>query len=101
MQAEKITEGAVARPTAAAAPKSGTPSPLSYYLPAALLVLAALAIRLLIGGAPVFPVDDAYITAHNAQVLHWGQDPNFADSPALAGATSPFHLALVALLMFV
>ena len=64
-----------------------------------LVLLAALLHRILLG-SPVFPVDDAYITLHNAQVLHWGHDPNFAGTPALAGATSAVHLALVALLMF-
>lgn len=74
------------------------------YGPAALLVLAARVVHTLWqlrGGAPVFPVDDAYITLHNAQVLHWGRDPNYAGTPALAGATSPVHLALVAALMYV
>ena len=64
-----------------------------------LVLLAALLHRALLG-PPVFPVDDAYITLHNAQVLHWGHDPNFAGTPALAGTTSAVHLALVALLMF-
>ena len=73
---------------------------LRYFLPAAALVVIAFAVRLACGWEPVFPVDDAYITAHNAQVLHWGHDPNFVGTPALAGATSPFHLALVALLMY-
>lgn len=71
------------------------------YLPAALLVLVAFAFHVSVERIPVFPVDDAYITLHNAQVLHWGHDPNFVGTPALAGATSPFHLALVALLLFV
>ena len=44
-------------------------------------------------------MDDAYITLHNAQVLHWGRDPNYPGTPALAGTTSTVHLALVALLM--
>ena len=66
----------------------------------ALVLLAALLHRLLLG-SPVFPVDDAYITLHNAQVLHSGHDPNYLGTPALAGATSAVHLALVALLLFV
>ena len=64
-----------------------------------LVLLAALLHRALVG-SPVFPMDDAYITLHNAQVLHWGHDPNYFGTPALAGATSAVHLALVALLMF-
>ena len=64
-----------------------------------LVLLAALLHRVLLG-PPVFPMDDAYITLHNAQVLHWGHDPNYPGTPALAGATSAVHLALVALLMF-
>lgn len=47
-----------------------------------------------------FPLDDAYTVLHNAQVLHWGHDPNFIDTPALTGSTSALHLALVALLLF-
>ena len=65
-----------------------------------LVLLAALLHRILPGSPPVFPMDDAYITLHNAQVLHWGHDPNYLGTPALAGATSAVHLALVALLMF-
>ena len=42
------------------------------------------------------PLDDAYITLHNAQVLWTGADPNYGVS-ALVGATSPLHLAAVAL----
>ncbi|MFA5170703.1 MAG: hypothetical protein WC426_03975 [Sulfuriferula sp.] len=48
-----------------------------------------------------FPVDDAYITLHNAKVLRSGLDSNYPGSPALAGATSTIHLALVAGLMTV
>jgi len=66
-----------------------------------LVLLAGLLHRVLLGGLPVFPMDDAYITLHNAQVLHWGHDPNYFGVPTLAGATSAVHLALVALLMFV
>lgn len=65
--------------------------------------LAALAIGLvfwgghrLVFGDPVFPVDDAYITIHNAQALVRGSDPNFPGVPALAGATSVVHTVLIA-----
>lgn len=43
----------------------------------------------------VFPLDDAYITLHNARALLSGQDENYGVSP-LMGATSPIHLALTA-----
>jgi hypothetical protein len=46
-------------------------------------------------GPPIFGVDDAYITLHNAQVLWWGKDPQFHSS-ALAGSTSLIHLLAVA-----
>lgn len=77
------------------------PAISAYYLPATILVLAVMAVQMLAEPVPVFPVDDAYITLHNAEVLHWGHDPNYAGTPALAGATSPFHLALVAALLFI
>ncbi len=48
---------------------------------------------------PVFPMDDAYIVIHNAQVLLSGSDPNYPGSSALAGTTSEVHLALVSGLM--
>jgi hypothetical protein len=48
-------------------------------------------------GRPDFPLDDAYITLHNAQVLREGVDPNYGVSP-LIGATSSVHLLLVAAL---
>jgi hypothetical protein len=41
---------------------------------------------------PVFPFDDAYITAHNVNVLG-GSDPSFPGISALTGATSLVHLA--------
>ncbi|MCP4655825.1 MAG: hypothetical protein GY856_10445 [bacterium] len=73
------------------------------------LDLAALAIGLafwgghrLYFGDPGFPVDDAYITLHNAQSLVHGGDPHFPGIPALAGATSVVHTVLIAgLLPFV
>lgn len=48
-------------------------------------------------GRPIFPVDDAYITLHNALVLTTGKEASY-DAPALVGATSPAHVFLVALL---
>lgn len=47
-------------------------------------------------GGPWFPLDDAYITLHNSKVLLGAPELNFPGTPALAGATSPVHLALLA-----
>jgi hypothetical protein len=49
-------------------------------------------------GPPVFPVDDAYITLHNARVLAGATDVNYAGVSAFVGATSVVHLLLVAAL---
>ncbi len=49
-----------------------------------------------IGGAK-FPNDDAYIGLHNAQVLWLGHDAAYRGVPALVGATSGVHLALLML----
>jgi len=50
-------------------------------------------------GHPLLPIDDAYITVHDAQVLmlHGGHDPNYLGVSPLDGETSLVHLALVAL----
>jgi hypothetical protein len=48
-------------------------------------------------GRPDFPLDDAYITLANARVVLEGRDPSYG-VPALEGATSSLHLALVAAL---
>lgn len=45
---------------------------------------------------PLFPLDDAYIAAHNATALLAGQDASFPGVSALRGATSLVHLLLVA-----
>lgn len=47
-------------------------------------------------GEPIFPVDDAYISLHNAEVLLTGDDPHFVDTPALVGSTSALHVVLSA-----
>jgi hypothetical protein len=52
-------------------------------------------------GPITFPLDDAYITMHNAQVVLSGEDRNFSGVPALVGATSIIHLAFVTGLMLV
>lgn len=62
--------------------------------PIGLLGLVVIAYALWPG---LFPLDDAYITLHNARVLLSGvPDPLYGGSP-LTGATSAVHLALVAL----
>ncbi len=43
-------------------------------------------------------LDDAYIALHSARVLLSGRDPIFG-VPALAGATSPIHVAAIAALL--
>jgi hypothetical protein len=79
-------------------PRSGKAS--VYILPA-LLVLVAWIWHDFTVGFPWYGMDDAYIVAHNAQVLHWGHDPNYVGVSPLAGTTSPVYLALVSLLLFV
>lgn len=69
------------------------------YVAAALLVLLAWIGYRKAFPVPVFPMDDAYIVIHNAQVLLSGNDPNYAGASPLSGATSVVHLALVTELM--
>src|SRR5215469_12035500 len=73
----------------------------SVYWIAFLVVLAAWLVVHWIRPTPWFPLDDAYIVIHSAQVLHWGFDPNFPGVPALYGATSAPFLALEYVLQFV
>jgi hypothetical protein len=69
------------------------------YAAAAAFVLALFLLhRNLLGAAPVFPMDDAYITLHNAEAFWLGGDPNYANASPLTGATSVVHLGLVILL---
>src|SRR4051812_43133259 len=64
----------------------------------ALAALAGFNLYLIAALRPFFlPIDDAYITLHNARVLWIGADPNYGVG-ALVGATSPVPLAAVALL---
>lgn len=58
-------------------------------------ILIAAAALWLIGRPFAFPLDDAYITLHNAEALWAGWDANYQTSP-LTGATSLVHLAMVA-----
>lgn len=59
-------------------------------------ILTAAAALWLTGRPFAFPLDDAYITLHNAEALWAGWDANYQTSP-LTGATSLVHLAMVAL----
>jgi len=68
---------------------------VAYGLALAAVALAAVAHFRSEGTA--LPVDDAYITLHNAEVLRRGVDPQFGVA-AMVGATSAVHTALVALL---
>lgn len=62
-----------------------------------LIVAVAFAVWAAVIGRPDFPLDDAYITLHNARVLLHGYDQSYGVS-ALTGATSPVHLLIVAAL---
>lgn len=73
----------------------------SAYWIASVVVVAAWVVIHFIRPTPWFPLDDAYITIHSAQVLHWGFDPNFPGVAALYGATSAPFLALEYVLQFV
>ncbi|MBA4388331.1 MAG: hypothetical protein C0404_10145 [Verrucomicrobia bacterium] len=67
-----------------------------------MLAVAGLAVLYALTGEPlVFPIDDSYITIHNAKALYEGEDVNFEGVSPLAGSTSVIHLFLVTLLMFV
>jgi hypothetical protein len=61
----------------------------------ALVTFAAFAIAYCANGGAAFPTDDAFINLHNARVLRLGQDQTYAGVPALVGATSGAHLALL------
>lgn len=63
----------------------------------ALAAVAAAAVVHYRGEGTSLPVDDAYITLHNAAVLRRGVDPELG-VPAMVGATSPVHTVLLALL---
>ena len=69
----------------------------TYAFATALVVVLAVAHRIGLG-PPIFPVDDAYITLHNAEALLAGGDPDFPGASPSTGATSLVHLALTALL---
>ncbi len=88
----------VANPSSATIPARRGISPYAVVAVIGLLGCVAHAVWM---RAPVFPIDDAYITIHNAQVLHGMPDRNFPGIPALMGSTSAIHTVLVAALMSV
>lgn len=70
---------------------------LAYWIVSAFVALCCLAVTLYYK-QPVFPLDDAYITLHNASLFWGGVDPNYGNVSPLTGATSVVHLVLVSLL---
>ncbi len=72
-----------------------------FYLGVTLAVIAAFVGFRVHLGTPVFPVDDAYITLHNAVSLRDGHDVNYPGTSPLVGATSAVHLLVVALFTLV
>lgn len=64
------------------------------------MVFLAFAVIRMVRPTPVFPLDDAFITLHSAQVLHSGSDPNFPGVHPLYGITCAPFLGLVYLLLF-
>lgn len=71
------------------------------YLVASLAVIVICAVHAVWIHSPVFPVDDAYITIHNAQVLAGTPERNFVNTPALAGSTSIVHTLFISLFMHI
>ena len=61
----------------------------------ALVTIIAFAAVYYLNGGAAFPTDDAFINLHNAQVLRLGHDESYLGVPALVGATSGLHLALL------
>lgn len=71
---------------------------LAYLVTAATLAIACIVHAFALG--PVFPVDDAYISLHNAMAAVGGEKSYLGVSP-FAGATSTVHVALIAALLSV
>ena len=61
----------------------------------ALVTIIVFALVYELNGGAAFPTDDAFINLHNAQVLRLGHDESYLGVPALVGATSGLHLALL------
>lgn len=97
-RASRRALGVLAAPFGAPGPKARRYTALALTLVAVLLVVAY---AREVGG-PIFPVDDAYISLHNAEVLiSRGSDPQFVGTPAIVGSTSAVHVALIALVALV
>ena len=64
------------------------------------IVFLAFAVMKMVRPTPAFPLDDAFITLHSAQMLHSGSDPNFPGVHPLYGITCAPFLGLVYLLLF-
>jgi len=95
---EEGSAGAVRTAGTASAPPPGTV--VAAYVIVIVGVAAAWAVYAATVGARVLPLDDAYITLRNAQLLATGlPDEQFPDATPLHGATSPVHTVLVAALM--
>src|SRR3990172_3570435 len=73
----------------------GASSKKLFYVLLLLLLLIGLILHLRSTEYPFLPVDDAYTTLHNAQVMRAGEDRNFGTTPPLSGATSAPPLLLV------
>ncbi len=70
------------------------------YLIVALAVVTLCILYQRMPGSLGHPLDDSYISLHSAQVLHWGNDPNFPNTPPLVGITNaPYVLLLWGLLL--
>src|SRR5258708_30122041 len=61
----------------------------------AFVTIAIVAAFYTANGGAAFSTDDAFINLHNAQVLRLGYDESYRGVPALVGATSGVHLALL------
>lgn len=70
------------------------------YAVEAIFLIPALLLLIAPSLSGTFPLDDAYITLHNARTLveYGGADPAYRGATYLTGATSLVHLALVAMM---
>jgi len=67
----------------------------SFYLITVALLVVIWGLCLVLLGAPVFPLDDAYINIHNSNVLLGRPSADYAGVPFLTGTTSAPHLILL------
>src|SRR5215813_11652008 len=71
---------------------------MAKYVYLTLLVLLLFGLHTAIYRTPSFPLDDAYITLHNAATLAGAAEVNYAGTPALVGSTSIVQTVFVAAL---